>query len=362
MPLTFSSRARSKAYFPVWEGEYFASLAASSSLHQKRMYILSCTSFFLFLVDFGWCLFAFVGMGFCVHFELPHAGGDDVAFFVAGVADGLGDIAAGGEGAGEASSDDVGGVHEEDEGVRVDVFYEVADAGDLGEVDDGEDNFLVSAGESALAVEEGRAVVDGAQDGIRDFKRLVGDDEGCFSLGKTKDETAGEVRIDVHADQGADGWFQSEDPCTGHDDDEVQCEDDVADFQVVVLLDDGTDDVEAAGVAVVTVKDTHGDAQDDTAGDGSDDRVLDDVVVSQEGREVDEKGKENGPEDRDDGVKFPHEFQGKTEDWEVQDKVRDADRNAGQVVYNHGDTCQPASQELVRDEEGIDADGINESA
>lgn len=45
---------------------------------------------FLFLVDFGWCLFAFVGMGFCVHFELPHAGGDDVAFFVAGVADGLG--------------------------------------------------------------------------------------------------------------------------------------------------------------------------------------------------------------------------------------------------------------------------------
>ena len=285
-----------------------------------------------------------------------------VAFFVAGVADGLGDIAAGGEGAGEASSDDVGGVHEEDEGVRVDVFYEVADAGDLGEVDDGEDNFLVSAGESALAVEEGRAVVDGAQDGIRDFKRLVGDDEGCFSLGKTKDETAGEVRIDVHADQGADGWFQSEDPCTGHDDDEVQCEDDVADFQVVVLLDDGTDDVEAAGIAVVTVKDTHGDAQDDTAGDGSDDRVLDDVVVSQEGREVDEKGKENGPEDRDDGVKFPHEFQGETEDWEVQDKVRDADRNAGQVVYNHGDTCQPASQELVRDEEGIDADGINESA
>ena len=82
------------------------------------------------------------------------------------------------------------------------------------------------------------------------------------------------------------------------------------------------------------------------------------MVVSQEGREVDEKGKENGPEDRDDGVKFPHEFQGKTEDWEVQDKVRDADRNAGQVVYNHGDTCQPASQELVRDEEGIDADGI----
>ena len=69
-----------------------------------------------------------------------------------------------------------------------------------------------------------------------------------------------------------------------------------------------------------------------------------------------------GPEDRDDGVKFPHEFQGETEDWEVQDKVRDADRNAGQVVYNHGDTCQPASQELVRDEEGIDADGINESA
>lgn len=138
-------------------------------------------------------------------------------------------------------------------------------------------------------------MVDGAQDGIRDFKRLVGDDEGCFSLGKTKDETAGEVRIDVHADQGADGWFQSEDPCTGHDDDEVQCEDDVADFQVVVLLDDGTDDVEAAGIAVVTVKDTHGDAQDDTAGDGSDDRVLDDVVVSQEGREVDERERRTVP-------------------------------------------------------------------
>lgn len=75
-----------------------------------------------------------------------------------------------------------------------------------------------------------------SQNGVRHFKRFVGNDESRFPLGETDDDTAGNGGIDVHGDEGADGRFQCKDPRAGHDDDEVQAEDDVADFQIVKFL------------------------------------------------------------------------------------------------------------------------------
>ena len=69
--------------------------------------------------------------------------------------------------------------------------------------------------------------------------------ESRFPLGETDDDTAGNGGIDVHGDEGADGRFQCKDPRAGHDDDEVQTEDDVADFQIVKFFDNRANDVEA---------------------------------------------------------------------------------------------------------------------
>ncbi len=110
------------------------------------------------------------------------------------------------------------------------VLDEMAQFGDLRQIHDSEDDFLVFSAEPALSVEKGGAVMNISQNGVRHFKRFVGNDESRFPLGETDDDTAGNGGIDVHGDEGADGRFQRKDPRAGHDDDEVQAEDDVADF------------------------------------------------------------------------------------------------------------------------------------
>lgn len=303
-----------------------------------------------------------VGMGFLVHFILPHMGRHHFALFVAGVADGMGHIVNRGERLGEALADDIGGIHDEEERILVDIFNQAAEPGDLGQVDDGKDNPLVRPGEGALPVQESRPVVDIAEDCISDFQRLVGYDEGRFSLGKADDETGGKIGADVHADEGADGRLKGENPCTGEDDDKIQRKDDVSDFQIVEFFQDGADYVQTAGIAVISVKNAHGNAEDNAAGDGGNHGVLDDFHLCQRGRKIDEQGNENRPQNRDGSIEFSDEFQGKGQDRDIQHQVRQADGNAGQVVNDHGDTGQAAGEEFVRHIKGIDAYGINEGA
>lgn len=113
------------------------------------------------------------------------------------------------------------------------VLDEMAQLGDLRQIHDSENDFFVFSAEPALSVEEGSAVMNISQNGVRHFKRFVGNDESRFPLGEADDDTAGNGGVDVHGDEGADGRFQCKDPRAGHDDDEVQAKDDVADFQIV---------------------------------------------------------------------------------------------------------------------------------
>ena len=128
------------------------------------------------------------------------------------------------------------------------VLDEMAQLGDLRQIHDSENDFFVFSAEPALSVEEGSAVMNISQNGVRHFKRFVGNDESRFPLGEADDDTAGNGGVDVHGDEGADGRFQCKDPCAGHDDDEVQAEDDVADFQIVKFFDNRANDVEASTV------------------------------------------------------------------------------------------------------------------
>lgn len=332
--------------------------------NQWSVLIFHSSGSFLFVCFVGLLrlILCAVGMGFRIHFILPHMGRYHFALFVRGIADGVGHIVDRGEGLGEALADDIGGIHDEEEGVLVDLFDEAAEPGDLGQVDDGKDDPLVRPGEGALSVQEGRPVVDIAEDGIGDFQRLVGYDEGGLSLRKADDETGGKVGADVHADEGADGRFQGENPRTGEDDDQVQRKDDVPDFQIIEFFQDGADHVQAAGIAVVAVQDAHGNTEDNAAGDGGNHGVLDNFHIRQRRGEVDEQGNENRSQNGDGSVEFSDEFQGKRQDRDIQHQVRQADGNAGQVVNDHGDTGQAAGEEFVRYIKGIDAYGINEGA
>lgn len=81
------------------------------------------------------------------------------------------------------------------------VLDEMAQLGDLRQIHDSEDDFLVFSAEPALSVEEGSTVMNISQNGVRHFKRFVGNDESRFPLGEADDDTAGNGGVDVHGDE-----------------------------------------------------------------------------------------------------------------------------------------------------------------
>ena len=70
------------------------------------------------------------------------------------------------------------------------VLDEMAQLGDLRQIHDSENDFFVFSAEPALSVEEGSAVMNISQNGVRHFKRFVGNDESRFPLGEADDDTA----------------------------------------------------------------------------------------------------------------------------------------------------------------------------
>ena len=296
---------------------------------------------------------------FKFHLFLPHGGGYELAVLSALVAGGVGGVEAGGNGTGEAAADHVGGVHDKDKGVGVDVPHDPFQFGNLGEVDDGEDDFFIAAGECALSVEEGRAVVDVPEDGVGEFVGLFGYDEGRFSLGEADDDAAGYVGVDVHGDEGRDGGLDGEEAAGDGDDEAVQRKDNVADFQIVVFFYDGAHDVKAACVGVIPVEDARADAEKYAAGDGGDHRFLDGVPLGDEMGHVDADGDGGGADDGDDGVEFPQMPEREEEDRNVEEGVGDADGKAGDVVDDHGDPGEAARDEVVGDEKQVEAQRVD---
>lgn len=78
--------------------------------------------------------------GIPVPFPSSMSGWESFSVSTEGVPGGAGEFRR--EGAGEAAADDVGGVHDEEEGVRVYVLDEMAQFGDLRQIHDSENDFL----------------------------------------------------------------------------------------------------------------------------------------------------------------------------------------------------------------------------
>lgn len=71
--------------------------------------------------------------------------------------------------------------------------------------------------------------------------------------------------VDVHGDKSADGRLQCENPCAGHDDDEIQSEDHIADFQTVEFFDDRADDIKSSCTGIVPIEKTERRSEQDTS-------------------------------------------------------------------------------------------------
>ena len=244
----------------------------------------------------------------------------------------------------------------------IDLPDEPFQAGDLGQIDDGEEDLLVPAGVRALTVEERRPVAEIPQEGVRHLIGLLRHDEGCLPLGEADDDAPRHVGVDVHGHQRADGGLHGEEEARRGHDEAVQRKDHVADLQIVVLFHDGADHVEAAAVGIVAVQDAAAHAEEHAAGDGRHQRILHALPVGEERREVDEDGNGDGADDGDHRVEPSHEPQGKQQDRDIQQDIREPDGQPREVVHDHGDAREAPRDEVVRHKKEIDAEGIEETA
>ena len=168
----------------------------------------------------------------------------------------------------EAAAYDFRGVADDHEGLGVEFVDDFFDLGHFGQFDDGVDDPFILHGIGALAVEIGGAVADVAHEDLGDRRGPVGNDDDAFTLFQADDDFVGNEGGDVDGGEGQDGSFQGEEPGCGQEDDQVEDHRDRTHFQGIIFLDDGTDDVQAAAVAVVFVDDAEADARQDAAGNG----------------------------------------------------------------------------------------------
>ncbi|SDM77327.1 hypothetical protein SAMN05660299_01510 [Megasphaera paucivorans] len=190
-------------------------------------------------------------------------------------------------GACEAFAHDFRGFADDHKGFGVYFVDHVFDLGYFRHLDNDVDNAFFLMGVGSLSVHDGGAAADVAHDDVGDFVGVSRDDDGGFPLIQAHDDFIGDVGGDVGAHEGQDGEFQSVHIRSADDDESVDAHDDIAHFQRIEFFDDSGDDIQSAAVAVIAIDDSHADTGHDTAGDGGDNGILDDVPAGHEGGHID---------------------------------------------------------------------------
>ncbi len=176
---------------------------------------------------------------------------------------------------GKAPAEDVAGVLHDHEGKGVQLFHQLFDLGHLGQFDHAEQQFPVLVGVGAFPFDVGDAPAYNLDDGFRDFFVMFANDDYIFLEVKAIGEGVGDFKHDEVGGEGVQGRFQSEEAgpcCQQHD---VDQETGGADADAVEFLDDGADNVAAAGTAAHPVQGAQPDAVEHAAGDTAQHGVVD---------------------------------------------------------------------------------------
>ena len=245
---------------------------------------------------------------------------------------------------GEAAAEYVAGILHDHEGKGIQFFDQLFDFGHLGQLDHAEQQFPVLVGVGPFPFDVGDAAPDDLDDGFGDFFVAVADDDNIFLEVKAVGEGVGHFKYDEVRGEGVEGRFQSEEERACRQQDDVDQEPRGADADAVEFLDDGADDIAAAGAAAHPVEGAQPDAVEHAAGDTAQHGVVDLCQLLQRREQLQEEGQDQGSVDAADEIVAAHELIGQEEQGDIENNVGDADLPAEQVEQDHAQAGDAAAQ------------------
>ena len=167
---------------------------------------------------------------------------------------------------GEAAAEDVAGVLHDHKGKWVQPFYQLFDLCHLGELHYAEQKLPVLVGKGAFPFDVSDASSYNFDDGFRNFFVVVADDDDILFKVKAVGEGVGYFENNKVSGHGVQRRFQTEEKSPGAEQYDVDKEPCRPDADAVKFLDDGPDDVAAAGTAAHPVQGAQADAMEHAAG------------------------------------------------------------------------------------------------
>ena len=253
-----------------------------------------------------------------------------------------------------------------DKSFGVDALDEAEDGDRLGLADDDEQYLHGLLCVAAVAVEDGAAAVQVADDALGNLLVFLREDEELDGLAVAVHDLVEHVIAYHHLDKGEDNLRDVVEKEIGRtDDEEIEHQHGAAYRDVPVLGDYHADDV---GPARATVGgENHAQARTAeraTDDDGHEGLALDDRPVE---HVLEEREGEREGEDAEDGLhqEFPTQYlQRHHKEEDIDDEVRNGDRDelARREENQGAETAQAARHDLVREDEAVEAETVEERA
>ena len=213
-----------------------------------------------------------------------------------------------------------------DEGLAVDHLNEAEDVCPLAVAGHEHDHLDRLVRIAALALEDGAAALQTVDDGVSDLVVFAGEDHELHRLCVGVHHAVEHVGVDAHLDESEHDLIHvGKEEVGAADDQEVEQHHAHADGDVLVLVDDGHDDVRSARAAA-SVED---EPQARAADHGADDDGHEDFLQLHEGLAGEHKLEEPEPERERDDAKDGLDEEFEPEDLEGDAKQDDVDREIG---------------------------------
>ena len=258
----------------------------------------------------------------------------------------------------EATTDDIVGDAERDEGVLVDVFHDFFHLPYFKACHGRVENLLGVAGVASLTMQERDATVHLLHERLTDCFVLVGDDHDDVALVESLDGDINRLADDVIREERVHGLIPAEDEASRREDEEVQKHLYLPYGEDGFTVGNDSDDIGAVEEPAEPDDDADAEAVDETAKDGCKEGIVGDGWISAE--ECGEKRQQRDGDDAGDREAPAHAADADEEERHIEEQQEDAEGHAGRSIEHDRDADDTAVDDLVRDEEEFKADGGKE--
>lgn len=250
-------------------------------------------------------------------------------------------------------------IKDRDESIGVDTGNGIADLSDFQARHDAVENHRLFPLVCAFAVDEGHGAAHVFGQAVRDLVVLACDDEHALHFVEAVGDDVDHLIGDEVCHQGIHGAVPGEDEARTAQDEEVEEHDRLADGKGRAPVGDDGQDFRPVQGAAPADDEAHAETNDDAAVNGRQEGVRRDRFVMDE---IAPPGQAEDGKERRYRKKGPYLLIAKDEERDVQDDDEHAETDTRQLRGHEGDADDATVDDMVRDQEDVQADGVDESA